>query len=66
MGRPRTPDPIDQARRLHEAKAMIAESARATPAMAGELRRGAVETLAEIIAELATPARIRKAVGTMR
>lgn len=40
---------------------MIKDSADAMPSMARELRRNATETLDEIIAELATPARIRKA-----
>lgn len=62
MGRKRNADPIDQARRLAEVRTMIKESADAMPSMARELRRNATETLDEIIAELATPARIRKAV----
>lgn len=61
MGRKRNADPIDQARRLAEVKTMIKDSADAMPGMARELRRNATETLDEIIAELATPARIRKA-----
>lgn len=61
MGRKRNADPIDQARRLTEVKTMIKDSADAMPGMARELRRNATETLDEIIAELATPARIRKA-----
>lgn len=61
MGRRRNADPLDQARRLAEVKSMIKDSADATPGMARELRRNATETLDEIIAELATPARIRRA-----
>lgn len=61
MGRKRNADPLDQARRLTEVKTMIKDSADAMPSMARELRRNATETLDEIIAELATPARIRKA-----
>lgn len=64
MGRPRKPDPLDQARRLTEVKTMIRDSADATPNMAHELRRNAVETLDEIIRELATPARVRKAIAS--
>lgn len=63
MGRKRKADPLDQARRLAEVKVMIRDSADAMPGMARELRRNATETLDEIIAELATPARIRKAVA---
>ena len=61
MGRKRNADPIDLARRLAEVRTMIKDSADATPALARELRRNATETIDEVIAELATPARIRKA-----
>ncbi|WP_017979862.1 hypothetical protein [Sphingomonas melonis] len=61
MGRKRNADPLDQARRLTEVKTMIKDSADAMPGMARELRRNATETLDDIIAELATPARIRRA-----
>lgn len=61
MGRKRNADPLDQARRLAEVKTMIKDSADAMPGLARELRRNACETLDEIIGELATPARIRKA-----
>ncbi len=61
MGRPKAADPIDQARRLREARAMIKESGEAMPGMARELRRSACETIDEVIGELATPLRVRKA-----
>ena len=60
MGRRKNPDAIDQARRLSEVKMMIKDSADAMPTMARELRRNACETLDEVIAEVATPARIRR------
>lgn len=61
MGRKRNADPLDQARRLHEVKQMIRDSGGATPLSARELRRNAIDTIDEIIGELATPARLRKA-----
>lgn len=61
MGRKKNADLIDQARRLAEVKTMIKDSADAMPGMARELRRKACETIDEIIAELATPTRIRRA-----
>jgi hypothetical protein len=60
MGRKRKPDPLDQARRLMAVKDMIKDAADATPSMARELRRNAIETIDDIIGELATPARILK------
>lgn len=61
MGRKRNADPLDQARRLHEAKRMIKDSGRATPQAARDLRQDALDVIDEIIVELATPARLRKA-----
>lgn len=61
MGRKRNADPIDLARQLATVKTMIKDSADAMPAMARELRRNATETIDEVIAELATPSRLKKA-----
>lgn len=61
MGRPKNADPVKQAQRLAAVKVMIKDSADAMPTMARELRRNACETIDDIIAELARPARLRKA-----
>lgn len=61
MPRKKKGDPISQARRLREVQTLIRTTIHATPLMAKEMRRNALEMIDEIIAELATPAAIRRA-----
>ena len=61
MGRPKKPDPLDQAQRLAAVKIMIKDMGDAMPSMARELRRNACETIDDIIEELAKPTRAKAA-----
>lgn len=61
MGRPKKPDPLDQAQRLAAVKIMVRDMGGAMPTMAKELRRNACETLDDIIGELTGPARAKAA-----
>ncbi|MBB4857182.1 hypothetical protein HNO88_000489 [Novosphingobium chloroacetimidivorans] len=61
MGRPKKPDPLEQAQRLAAVKIMVRDMAGAMPTMARDLRRNACETLDDIIGELTAPARAKAA-----
>lgn len=59
MGRPKKPDPLDQAQRLAAVKIMVRDMGGAMPSMAKELRRSACETIDDIIEELTKAARAK-------
>ncbi len=52
MSRTRTPRAGEQADRLETVKVMVRDLADAMPTMARELRRNAIETLDDVIADL--------------